>query len=173
MVPYSFYTDQLNSTVHVTMEKSPYELVFGQPPRQNIFPGVKGTRILEEDVADILENEDEHPERDYNLHHKSTPPVLSKDRDSDLYHKLTPAVSSEERDSDLYNKSTPPVPSEERDSNIYNKSTPPVPSEERDSNIYNKSTPSPPPPVPSEGRVSNHHHSPCPKIYHPGWKFAW
>ena len=38
------------------MRTTPYELVFGQPPRQNIFPGVHGTKIMEEDVEDILQN---------------------------------------------------------------------------------------------------------------------
>ncbi len=42
------------------MKSTPYELVFGQPPRQNIFPGVTGTRIMEEDVEDILEEEKEN-----------------------------------------------------------------------------------------------------------------
>ena len=32
--------------------------MFGQPPRQNLFPGACGTGILEEDVENILENED-------------------------------------------------------------------------------------------------------------------
>ena len=53
------HTDQLNTTIHGTMKKTPFELVFGQPPRQNIFPGVSGTNILEEDVEDILEKEDD------------------------------------------------------------------------------------------------------------------
>ncbi len=34
-----FTIDQLNLTVHRTMKVSPYELVFGQPPCQNIFLG--------------------------------------------------------------------------------------------------------------------------------------
>lgn len=49
--------DQLNTTVHGTMKSTPYELVFGQPPRDNIFPGIESKEILEEDVADILERE--------------------------------------------------------------------------------------------------------------------
>lgn len=40
-------------TVHGTMRTTPYELVFGQPPRQNLFPGAKGTDILE-DVEDLF-----------------------------------------------------------------------------------------------------------------------
>ena len=51
-------TDQLNTTVHGVMKTTPYELVFGQPPRQNIFPGVVKTRILEEDIEDLLSEED-------------------------------------------------------------------------------------------------------------------
>ena len=47
--------DQLNTTVHGTVKVTPYELVFGQPPRQNIFPGVKSERIMEEDVEDLFE----------------------------------------------------------------------------------------------------------------------
>ena len=43
------------------MKTAPYELVFGQPPRQGIFPGVKGPSIMEEDVEDIIkEDEEEH-----------------------------------------------------------------------------------------------------------------
>ena len=99
MFVYSFYTDQLNSTIHGTMGKCPYELVFGQPPRQNLFPGVKGTRIMEEDVADILEDGDEHPERDSDLHHRPTSPVPSEKRDSDLHHRPTSPVPNKERDS--------------------------------------------------------------------------
>ena len=52
------YLDQLNSTTHGTMLKSPYELVFGQPPRHNLFPGVEGSLISEEEVDDIIEDED-------------------------------------------------------------------------------------------------------------------
>ena len=51
-----FNADQLNTTVHGTMKTTPYELVFGQPPRKSIFPGVSGTGIMEEDVQDLLEN---------------------------------------------------------------------------------------------------------------------
>ena len=29
--------------------------MFGQPPRQNLFPGIEGTEIMEEDVEDILD----------------------------------------------------------------------------------------------------------------------
>ena len=49
-----FIIDQLNSTIHGTLKVSPYELVFGQPPCQNLFPGACGTGILEEDVEDIF-----------------------------------------------------------------------------------------------------------------------
>ena len=41
------------------MKATPYELVFGQPPRQIIFPGAKGKRIMEEDVEDLLDTEEE------------------------------------------------------------------------------------------------------------------
>ena len=40
------------------MQRSPYELVFGQPPRQNLFPGIEGTEVMEEDVEDILDEEE-------------------------------------------------------------------------------------------------------------------
>jgi hypothetical protein len=37
------------------MNTTPYELVFGQPPRQNVFPGAEGgTEILEEEIEDLL-----------------------------------------------------------------------------------------------------------------------
>ena len=53
----SFGADQLNTTVHGTMKTTPYELVFGQPPRQGIFHGIKGPSVMEEDVEDIMEDE--------------------------------------------------------------------------------------------------------------------
>ena len=36
------------------MKTSPYELVFGQPPRQCIFPGANKTQISEEDIEDLI-----------------------------------------------------------------------------------------------------------------------
>ncbi len=37
------------------MKTTPYELVFGQPARSNLFPGVMSTKILlEEDVEDLF-----------------------------------------------------------------------------------------------------------------------
>ena len=41
------------------MKATPYELVSGQPPRQNFFPGAKGKCIMEEDVEDLLDKEEE------------------------------------------------------------------------------------------------------------------
>ena len=38
----SFCIDQLNTCVHVTINTTPYEVVFGQPPRATVFPGVSG-----------------------------------------------------------------------------------------------------------------------------------
>ena len=38
------------------MKTTPYELVFGQPPRNSAFPGLSNhQRIMEEDVQDLLE----------------------------------------------------------------------------------------------------------------------
>ena len=41
-------------------ERTPYELVYGQPPQQNIFPGVdsKGQQLLEEELEDLIEESD-------------------------------------------------------------------------------------------------------------------
>ena len=41
------------------MKNTPYELVFGQPPRQEIFLGAKGPSIMEEDVEDIIKEDEE------------------------------------------------------------------------------------------------------------------
>ena len=49
-------TDQLNNSVQRTMKATPYELVFGQPPRTTVFPGVSGL-VMEEEVVDILAEE--------------------------------------------------------------------------------------------------------------------
>ena len=46
--------NQLNTTVHGNMKTTPYEVVFGQPPRQGIFPGIKGPSVVEEDIDDIV-----------------------------------------------------------------------------------------------------------------------
>ena len=32
-----------------------YELVFGQPPRKTVFPGVTTCPVMEEDILDIVE----------------------------------------------------------------------------------------------------------------------
>ena len=43
------------------MKTTPYELVFGQPPRQNVFPGAKGNSVMEEDVEDLFEDDPDSP----------------------------------------------------------------------------------------------------------------
>ncbi len=53
-----FLTDQLNTCIHETMKCTPYELVYGQPPRSSIFPGSNPGQIMEEDVADLLAEDD-------------------------------------------------------------------------------------------------------------------
>ena len=50
----------MNTTIHGTMKTTPYELVYGQPPRQCLFPGVSGVHILEEDVEELLDGDSEH-----------------------------------------------------------------------------------------------------------------
>ena len=50
------HVDQLNTTIHGTMKTTPYELVFGQPPRGSAFPGLSNCQsVMEEDVQDLLE----------------------------------------------------------------------------------------------------------------------
>ena len=39
------------------MKSTPYELVFGQPPRKTVFPGVTTSIAMEEDVLDIIVEE--------------------------------------------------------------------------------------------------------------------
>ena len=49
--------DNLNTQVCRTLKKSPYEVVFGQPPRTTPFaelPKGKNPCIMEEDVADLI-----------------------------------------------------------------------------------------------------------------------
>ena len=48
----------MNTTVHGTMRNTPYELVFGQPPHNSIFPGAQSTSVNEEDVQDLLIEDD-------------------------------------------------------------------------------------------------------------------
>jgi len=51
--------DTLNTTVHGTIKMTSYELVFGQPPYQNTFPGVSRSDVIEGDIQDILREEEE------------------------------------------------------------------------------------------------------------------
>ena len=44
------------------MQRSPYELVFGQPPYQHLFPGIEKTEIMEEDIEDLLVDEGQNNE---------------------------------------------------------------------------------------------------------------
>ena len=46
--------DQLNTSVQATMKTTPYELAFGQPPRNTIFPGTTGV-LQEEDIQNLLD----------------------------------------------------------------------------------------------------------------------
>ena len=48
------FIDQLNTCVHATMKATPFELMYGQPPRTTVFPGETG-HALEEDVEDLLD----------------------------------------------------------------------------------------------------------------------
>ena len=67
------------------MKTTPYELVFGQPPRQSVFPGAKvGSQILEEDVEDLLDDEppsklDEPPSKPDEPPSKSDEPPSKSD----------------------------------------------------------------------------------------------
>ena len=42
----------MNTAVHEAIKATPYEVVFGQPPRNNIFPGATGV-VKEEDVGEL------------------------------------------------------------------------------------------------------------------------
>ena len=49
------HSDNLNTQLCHTLKKSPYEVVFGQPPRTTPFaPKGKGSCIMEEEVADLV-----------------------------------------------------------------------------------------------------------------------
>ena len=47
-------TDQLNTYIQETMKCTPYELVYGQPPRNRVFPGNTPGHFMEEDVMDLI-----------------------------------------------------------------------------------------------------------------------
>ena len=52
------YADNLNTQVCRTLKKSPYEVVYGQPPRTTPFaelPEGKGSCVMEEEVADLID----------------------------------------------------------------------------------------------------------------------
>ena len=75
--------DQLNTTVHGVMKTTPYELVFGQPPRQNIFPGVVKSEIMEEDIEDILKEEEEEEEEKVKDEHLDSCDEENRDNSQD------------------------------------------------------------------------------------------
>ena len=56
---------QLYSTTYGTMKATPYELVFGQPAQQNIFPDIQGDMIYEEDLEDLIVGEEEEENQNY------------------------------------------------------------------------------------------------------------
>lgn len=88
----TFFADQLNTTIHGTMKTTPHELVYGQPPRQNIFPGATGECINEEDVEDLFCDEP------LPLAEKTSPPLLLNEETS-----LPPSKSCyNEGDMELY-----------------------------------------------------------------------
>ena len=45
--------------MHGVIKTISFELAFGQPPRQSIFPGVVKSKIMEEDIKHILKEEDD------------------------------------------------------------------------------------------------------------------
>ena len=45
--------------MHGVIKTNSFELAFGQPPRQSIFPGVVKSKIMEEDIKHILKEEDD------------------------------------------------------------------------------------------------------------------
>ena len=50
-------TDNLNTQICRSINKTPYEVVFGQPPRTTPFPELPATMpkcIMEEEVEDLL-----------------------------------------------------------------------------------------------------------------------
>ena len=49
------------------MKATPYELVFGQPARQNIFLNVQGDMIYEEDLEDLIVDDSEEENQDYQI----------------------------------------------------------------------------------------------------------
>lgn len=49
-----YYIDTINTQVHEATKHTPYELVFGQPPRSTVVPGVDFQgRINEEDLQSV------------------------------------------------------------------------------------------------------------------------
>ena len=85
--------DQLNTTVHGTMKTTPYELVFGQPPRHNLFPGVNCTKILEENVEDLFCEDEES--KDVGNDPKSTGKVVLVEAHKDIDENETDVIISD------------------------------------------------------------------------------
>ena len=53
---YYYHLDNLNTQICRTLKKSPYEVVFGQPPRSTPFPQLPAREdsIIEEDILDLV-----------------------------------------------------------------------------------------------------------------------
>lgn len=48
-------SDNLNTQICRTLKTSPYEVVYGQPPRSTPFPVPSSGTIMEEDVPDLID----------------------------------------------------------------------------------------------------------------------
>ena len=53
----SYHADTMNTQVHDTTKQTPYELVFGQPPRAIVVPDVNFQGQLDEDVLKPCDKE--------------------------------------------------------------------------------------------------------------------
>ena len=67
------------------MKITPFELVFGQPPRSVIFPGISTKEIQEEDVEDILYESDDNDKEQYHMREEQQQYNLEYDEERQLY----------------------------------------------------------------------------------------
>ena len=51
------YTDAMNTQIHSAINVAPYDVVFGQPPTDGVFPGChKDVQPEEEDLLKVLKD---------------------------------------------------------------------------------------------------------------------
>ena len=79
------FPDTINTQVHETMKTTPFELVFGQPPRSVIAPDATTCGIVDERMIHQEGSDDDQNRFDDVKHESNTARVDQKDVDSSIH----------------------------------------------------------------------------------------